>query len=135
MKLSQLLATRQSILRQAYLASLAHAYVTLKGLAERIAAAKLRGRVRLQPADPGAERYCATLTALEGPQSVIEEHFADGEIMDLADLAVFALEAEYDRVEFPLEEMAEVFVQPLRTALDEAGVELDLEPKAPRLPA
>jgi len=136
MKLSKLLATRQRLVREAHLATIAQAYFTLQRLAARVTRAKLRGRVRLQPADPRAERYWPTLTALEGHQSLIEEHFSDEELMELADAAVLVVEADYEAVEFALEEMADHFVAPLRSALEQAGVALDLEDQAaPRLPS
>ena len=127
MKLSKLLASRQSILRQAHLATLAHAFMTTKRLANRIAHAKLRGRVRLQPVNPHEERYWPTLTALEGNQSLIEEHFSDEDLVDLADAAVLAIESDYSELEFRIEELPDKFLGPLRTALDEAGVVLDLD--------
>lgn len=127
MKLSKLLASRQSLLRQAHLATLAHALVTMKRLADRIFAAKLRGNVRLQPANPHEERYWPTLTALESHQSLVEEHFSDEDLVDLADAAVLAIDANFSELEFRLEDLAEKFVTPLRNALEEAGVALDLD--------
>lgn len=127
MKLSKLLASRQSILRQAHLAALAHALVTMKRLADRVQTAKLRGRVRLQPANPHEERYWPTLTALESNQSLLEEHFSDEDLVDLADAAVLAVESDYSELEFRIEDLPEKFVQPLRATLEEAGVALDLD--------
>jgi predicted metal-dependent hydrolase len=127
MKLSKLLASRQSILRQAHLATLAHAFVTTKRLADRVATAKLRGPVRLQPADPRDERYWPALTALEGNQSVLEEHFSDEDLVHLADAAVLALETEFTELNFHLEDLGEKLVAPLRAALDEADITLDPE--------
>lgn len=136
MKLSKLLATRQSILRQAHLATLAYAFATSHRLAARVTNAKLQGPVRLQPADPREERYWPTLTALEGNQSVLEEHFSDEDLVDLADAAVLALETEFTEFTFQLEELAEKVVTPLRAELDEAGVTLDLDEKPqPKLAA
>jgi len=135
MKLSKLLATRQGILRQARLANLAYAYTTLKRLADRIANARLSGAVRLQPADPTEERYWATLTALEGHQSVIEEQFSDQDLADLADAAVFAIGGEFAAIEFPLENLREQFVAPIRELLDEAGVIVDQKPVRPEIAA
>lgn len=129
MKLSKLLATRQSILRQAHLATLAQAFATSRRLADRIATANLRGLVRLQPAEPREERYWPTLTALEGNQSVLEEHFSDEDLVDLADAAVLALETEFTEFTFSLEELADKIVAPLRAELEEAGVSLDLDRK------
>ena len=95
MKLSQLLATRKTIIRQANLANLAYAYATLTRLATRVAAARLHGLVQLRQAGSGdqEEPHWASLTALEGNQSVIEEHFDDDDLMALADAIVFAVGA------------------------------------------
>lgn len=131
MKLSQLLARRQSILRQAQLATLAHAYQVMHEIASRATRARLAGRVLLQPADPRAERYTASLTALTGHQSLIEEHFTDEDLHQLADAAVLVVEAEYSELEFSLEEMAEQFVAPLRATLEQAGVVMDDAPATP----
>ena len=123
-KLSTLLARRQALLRQARLANLAFAYATLQGFARRIARAELQGSVTLRPAAPHAEQYSATLTALEGNQSVIEEHFADRDLMDLADVIGFATNHDGD-VSFRLEELAEMFVVPLRAELETEGIVID----------
>src|SRR3954470_11641277 len=90
MKLSKLLATRKVILRQATLANTAFAYLTFKRLAERVAGAKLSGLVSLRPANEHEERFCASLTALEGSQAVIDEHFLDEDVWKLADALAFA---------------------------------------------
>lgn len=133
MKLSQLLATRHILLRQAHLASLAHAYHALQRLAARVTAARLHGLVRLQAADPAAERYWPTLTALAGNQSVIEEQFSDHDILELADAVALAIAANYDELDFQLEDLAEKFVAPLRRALEQAGVAVDLDRAEPNL--
>ena len=128
MKLSKLLATRQRLLRQTQLANLAYAYTTLRRFAVRIGNANLSGLVKLRPADPEDESYWATLTALEGSQSVIEEHFGDQELIELADAMTFATEADFSELDFRLEELGEKFIEPLRQTLESAGVTLDAEP-------
>ncbi len=131
MKLSQLLATRQIINRHANLANTAYAYVTLKRLADRVAAAGLHGLVRLRQADAEEEIYWASLQALTGSQAVIEEHFDDEDVMDLADAVAYALEGEFTAIEFTLEAMDTRFVAPLRALLERAGVVLDGEELRP----
>lgn len=126
MKISKLLATRQHILRRAHLANVAQAYITLRRLAERIAVARLHGLVRLAASDPREEEYWPALVALEGNQSVIDEYFADEEILAMADAVVLATESEFTTIEFRLEELGDRFVQPLRAALEHAGIDLDL---------
>jgi len=136
MKLSQLLAVRQSILRQAHLAGLAHAYFTLHRLSRRIAGARLRGPVRLQAVNPALERYCPALIALAGAQSVLEEHFSDQDLIELADALALVAGAEIEELEFALEDVPEKFLAPLRTTLKELGIEIDLDnDQSSRLPA
>jgi hypothetical protein len=125
MKLSRLLARRQTLLRQARLANLAFAHEALTGVARRIARARLRGEVRLQQAGADAERYWATLTALEGNQSVLDEHFLEDDVADLADLIAFATDESERDFTFRLEELASRFLAPLRAELVQAGVVID----------
>jgi hypothetical protein len=127
MKLSTLLSNRSSLLRRAQLANLAFAYSTLRLLADRVARAKLTGWVRLSQTGPDEEPSYARLTALEGNQSLIEEHFTEQEILDLADSIAFAIDADELEMEFSIEELREKFVDPLRAELIEAGVSLDIE--------
>lgn len=124
-KLSTLLSQRPDLLRQARLANLAFAYETLAACAERIARAHLTGRVTLSAADPDAGRYCATLVALEGSQSVIEEHFTDEALMDLADVVALVRGHPTEEVTFRIEELAEIFLAPLRIELEREGVAID----------
>lgn len=126
MKLSFLLAQRPTLLRQARLANLAFAHERLTGFARRIACAQLRGEVRLQPPAQGSERFWAALIALEGAQSVIEEHFTDEDIMDLTDVIAYASGENERELTFRIEELADQFLRPLRAQLEDAGVQLDL---------
>ncbi|HEX2854860.1 MAG TPA: hypothetical protein VHO24_16625 [Opitutaceae bacterium] len=128
MKLSTLLTQRERLLQQSRLASLAFAYARLADFSARIARARLTGEVALRHAAPEMERYCASLTALEGRQSVIEEHFTDEDLMDLADVVGFLFgEREVERT-FRLEEMAGTFLAPLRHELERSGVNIDAPP-------
>jgi hypothetical protein len=125
MKLSFLLAQRQALLQQARLAHLAHAYDRLDDFARRVARARLRGEVRLQAAVPESGNYAAALTALQGSQSVIEEHFTDTDILRLADAVTDVTgQLELD-VTFPIEATASRFLAPLRQQLLQSGIELD----------
>jgi hypothetical protein len=127
MKLSHLLQQRDTLLQQTRLANLAYAYRRFSDLAERMVHGGLRGQVRLQPADPATERYWPVLTALEGNQSVIEEHFAEENVTELADLLAFITGEPGVERYFRLEEMEEQFVAPLRTYLLQSGVVLEQE--------
>jgi hypothetical protein len=124
-KLSTLLTQRQAILHQARLANLAFAYDTLARFDRRIARARLSGAVTLKPAAPNADRYWASLTAIDGRQSVIEEHFSDEDLMDLADVVGFVTGSEEAEITFRLEEIADVFLIPLRVELEREGVQID----------
>jgi hypothetical protein len=136
MKLSQLLATRKTIIQQANLANLAYAYVTLTRLADRVAAARLHGLVRLRQAGGDQEEpHWASLTALEGNQSVIEEHFGDDDLMALADAIAYAIGHDLSDLEFNLEELSGKYVASLRHALDKAGVAIDLAEQTSEHPA
>jgi hypothetical protein len=131
MKLSTLISVRTALLRRAHLANLALAYETLRGFARRIERARLTGRVVLQPAAPEAGRFCATLTAIEGSQSVLEEHFSDEDLMELGDVLGFTLGERSGaprEIAFRLENFAESFLAPLRAELVEAGVAIDAHP-------
>lgn len=128
MKLTQLLQARPLLARQARLANLAFAYETLRGFGRRIARAGLCGRVTLRAADPDNDVFWAQMIALEGSQAVIEEHFTDEDLCDLADAVSFVTGQEDFEVTFRLEEFCDHFVAPLRSALEEAGIEIDTGP-------
>jgi hypothetical protein len=125
MKLSLLLAQRQALLRQARLADQAFAYRRLGEFASRIARAGLRGEITLKQPAPEADCFCASLTALSGSQSVIEEHFTDEDVLDLADLIAFATGENPLDLSFPIEELADRFLAPLRRELEDGGVSID----------
>src|SRR5882757_6829667 len=122
MKLSQLLRQRESLLRQVRLANLAFAYWQLSQLVARLNGARLRGLVRLQPADPALAHSWPVLTALEGRQSVIEEHFTEEAVAELSSLLDFILGEGGTDTTFRLEDMAAQFLAPLQEELEQAGV-------------
>ena len=128
-KLSTLLTQRAVLLRQARLANLAFAYHTLDALTRRIEQSGLTGRVTLQPMAPSQERYWPALIADDLNQSVIEEHFSEQDIMDLADVIAFITANDSAEISFRLEEIADTFLLPLRMELEREGVSID-EPKA-----
>lgn len=125
MKLSSLLAQRRALLQQARLANLAFAFERLSEFNRRIIRARLGGDVRLQQAAPGADRYWASLTALQGSQSVIEEHFTDDDLMDLADVLAYATGENDLDLTFRVEELGDRFLAPLRGRLEQAGIAID----------
>lgn len=125
MKLTKLLAQRGALLQQVRLANLAFAYDQLADFAGRISRAQLGGKVELKPADPGTGLGWATLTALEGSQSVIEEHFTDSDLMVLADIIVYLTGQENPVFTFHLENLPEEFLAPVRRELEQNGVRID----------
>ena len=127
-KLNQLLDAREALQRQAGLANLAFAYETLREFAERIARGKLQGEVTLKSADTEAERFWATLTPHQGSQSVIEEHFTEEDLTDFADAVSFATGHEEFEATFSLEEFPQAFLVPLRSVLEQAGVQVEPDP-------
>jgi hypothetical protein len=132
MKLSALLASRSTILRQAALAHTAAAWLTLQNASTRISAAGLHGTVRLTQADPDSgEAPWATLTSDEIRPSVLEEHFTEDDIVELADAVAYASDSALVDVDFLIETLDEAYAAPLRHALEKAGVTLDLD----KLPA
>lgn len=126
MNLSQLLVSRSALVRQARLANIAHAYVIMRSIDERIRRARLRGRVCLEAVDPEAERFAPRLIALQGSQAVLDEHFDESDLVRLADaLAFVASDHSTPReFEFHLERLLEDHGSSLAQALREAGVTL-----------
>lgn len=126
MNFHQLLQQRDALLRQARLANIAFAYRRLRDFAGRIDRARLQGEVTLRPGDPAADLPWPELIAEEGSQSVIEEHFLDEDISELADILAFLggndKPAEYT---FRLEELGSRFLPGLRRELERAGVALE----------
>lgn len=125
MKLSYLISQRKTLLLRTHLANLAYLYLQLETLASRLNGAQLRGLVRLQPRDPSAERYWPILAAIDGNQSVIEEHFTDANIADLADAMAFNGCREDESTDFRLEELEKVLLNPIRNELIKSGVQLE----------
>lgn len=127
-RFNELLDARESLQRQASLANLAFAYETLRGFARRIRVAQLKGQVKLKSADPDADRYWATLTAVHGGQSMIEEHFTEEDLSDFADAISYATGHEDFEATFLIEDFPRAFLAPLRSALQRAGIVMDIEP-------
>ena len=126
-RFNELLDARETLQRQASLANLAFAYETLRDFARRIALARLKGEVNLKSADPDADRYWATLTALKGRQSLIEEHFTEEDLTDFADAIAYATGHNDFEATFSIEDFPQAFLAPLRSALEQAGIVMDDE--------
>jgi hypothetical protein len=127
MKLTNLLASRQTLQRQVYLANLAYCYRTFADLARRLDQARLQGPVLLSQADAAEERTWPTLVSLDGRQSMIEEHFGDHDVLLMSDAIAFAIDGDFSELRFDLSELTSRFVTPLRRTLLQAGVELDAD--------
>lgn len=124
MNIHHLLHQRDALLRQARLANAAFAYQRLGDFAARIARAGLRGAVALEPGDPEGAQPWPGLAALEGSQAVLEEHFLDEEMVELADILAFLGEEARPEggLTLRLEELAERFLPTLKKELESAGV-------------
>lgn len=132
MKFHQLLHQRDALLRHARLANLAFAHHQLVEFGRRIARARLCGSVTLSLADPSDGRHWPTLLAHEGNQSLIEEHFLDEDMVELADILSFLHEGEnVTEFTFRLEELENRFLPGLRRELVEAGVLLEPDATSP----
>jgi hypothetical protein len=135
MNFLHLLHQRATLLRQARLANLAFAYHRLGDFSARIARARLHGTVQFSLADPATDRHWPTLTAHEGNQSVIEEHFTDEDLVELGDLLVFLREdAHTTEFTFRLEDFDQRFRAPLGPELAQAGVDVATEPASENSP-
>lgn len=125
MKIDQLLQQRSSLLRQTRLANVAFVFAELGKFADRIARGNLRGQVTLYLPDPAAERIWPSLVAEDGSQAVIDEHFLDQDMLDLADLLLFTAGPEpRSAFTFRLEDFSQRFLPALREELSAAGVQL-----------
>lgn len=125
MQFHQLLHQRDALLRQARLANVAFAYHRLAAFADRIACARLRGTVVLHPGDAGDGRPWPHLVAQDTSQSVIEEHFLEEDVIDLADIIAFVDDGRRrDELWFRLEELSSQLLPRLRRELELAGVPL-----------
>ena len=128
MKLSALLASRPTILRQAALAHIAAAWLTLHHASTRIAAAGLHGTVRLTQSDPDEdEAPSAALTSSEIRSSVLEEHFTEDDLVELADAIGYATDSDRIDVELLIETLGETYETPLLRTLKKSGVTLDFD--------
>jgi len=135
MKLSALLASRPTILRQAALAHIAAAWLTLHHASARIAAAGLHGTVRLTQSDPEAdEAPWAALTSEEIRPSVLEEHFNEDDLIELADAIGYATDSDRIDATFPIEAIGDIYETPLLRTLKKSGVTLDLDRLPKNLP-
>jgi len=125
MNFHQLLQQRDALIRQTRLANVAYAHEWFAGYAARVARGRLHGPVTLHPTDPEDGQPWPRLSAGEGSQSVLEEHFLDEEIVELTDILGFlGEELPADGFCFRLEELAGRFMPQLRRELEVAGVAL-----------
>jgi len=127
MQLSQLLMEREALMRKMRLSNLAYAYAELSQVVARINRAQLQGLVSLQ--QPVADRPWPLLVAKEGSQSILEEHFTDEDIVDLANLFAFVFRDCAGEVIFRWEDLAGRFLGPLKEKLERAGV--TIQPQIP----
>ena len=58
-------------------------------------------------------------------QSVIEEHFSDEDVMELADVLAFITGNDAIEITFDLDDLSDIFLVPLRVELEREGVTID----------
>ena len=123
MKFSQLLQQRDLLLRQARLANVAFAYEWLRTFLFRASRAGLRGAFLLRDGDPEDGLPWPTLVAIDASQAVLEEHFLEADIVELADILAYLNDGgRPPEREFRLEELADDLLPALRRELEEGGV-------------
>lgn len=125
MNLSNLIASRETVLAQARLANMAFAYATLKRISAVVNRTGLTHLVRLQQPNEHEERYCASLQALTGSQAVLDEHFSDDDVLALADAIAVCTPGVGLDATVMLQALEAQYVVPLELALQRAGVNLD----------
>src|SRR5688572_13287568 len=131
MKFDDLLNHRDELLRHARLANVAYAYQWLSDFTTRIARSGLRGEVTLRGADDEGNPRRPILLAEDFSQSVVQEHFLEDEIGELARILAFVHNGSLIvELKFRLEELAPRFLVALRRELEEADV-LPEEPASP----
>lgn len=123
MNFHQLIQQHESLVRQARLANIAYAWRRLADFAGRFERAQLRGPARLRLAEPEAERLWPVLVPLEANASVVEEHFTDEDVVELADLLAFAGAAPDDgEIGIRFDTFARQFLPGLEEELRRAGI-------------
>lgn len=131
MKISQLLSRRPALLRQARLANLAFAHARLTEFGARLRRARLSGVVSLRHSAPEADRFWATLNVQGTPPSVIEEHFTEEDITELADVFSYLTGEPAPDLRFHVGELAQKFIEPLRRELVQHGITVTPESARP----
>lgn len=127
-KLTQLLQERELLVRRATLANMAYGYQLLSGFSERIRRVGLQGLVTVRSPEINGQNW-AELVAIEGSQARINEHFSEEDVMDLTDAIRYVTGGEiHIDVTFRIENLADMFLAPLRDTLKDFNVILDLPP-------
>ncbi len=126
MKISHLLSQRRLLQERARLSNLAYALARMSEFCLRIERARLGGNVHLLEADPSMERFDHLFEALDGNQSVLEEHFLERDVADFTDAVAYATGEPVVDQTFDLAEVEVRFLRPLRERLEKRGVDIDL---------
>ena len=123
MKFDDLLNYRDELVRHARLANVAYAYQWLTDFSARIAQSGLRGQVMLRSADAEGNPVRPLLFAEDFSQSVVQEHFLEAEIAELAQVLAFVHQGSLIiELKFRLEEVGSRFLPALRRELEESDV-------------
>ena len=123
MKFDDLLNYRDELVRHARLANVAYAYQWLTDFSARIAQSGLRGEVMLRGADAEGNPRRPVMLAEDFSQAVVQEHFLDEEIAELADVLAFVHNGSLIiELKFRLEEIGPRFLPALRRELEESEI-------------
>lgn len=132
MKFDDLLNYRDELVRHARLANVAYAYQWLTDFSARVAQSGLRGQVVLRGADTEGNAVRPVLQATDFSQAVVQEHFLEDEVAELANVLAFVHQGSLIiELKFRLEEVGPRFLPVLRRELEESDVLLPEEPASP----
>ncbi len=108
------------------MANLAFAYDRIADFDRRLARAQIRGVLTLRLADQAGDQPWPVLLAVDGNPSVIEEHFTEEAIAELADIFAYFHE-DQGMVEFTFRpaDLETRFLAGLRRDLEAGGISLD----------
>jgi hypothetical protein len=123
MKFSHLLHQRDQLIRQARLANLAYAHAQLQRFVARCQRAGLTGPCVLREGDAADGLPWPTLTAAGVSPAVLQEHFLEEEIVELADIFAFLDGGtRLPELVFLPRDLVQSVLPALRRELAEAGV-------------
>ena len=123
MNLQNLLRNRAALLRHARLANLAFAHEQLREFARQLQRAGVYGPVTILHADLRRSRLTPVLVASDASPAVVEEHFLEETIAQVADaLRLLTQDGFHVRPVFTADELQECLLPLVRHRLEREGV-------------